>query len=168
MRMQIRHSLLPAALSLALAGCGAGAPNPQAEAEAEGSAAETQLATPPGDASQPTVDGQAATGGAATADEGNAPGTFIPVTDTWDSVRDGLHVVLSYDEGLDAFKGMITNNTSGTLCDAQVSVQLENGPDLGPSTPVDLDAGAARPVEIRVDGEPVQFFAATSMMQDCG
>ncbi|MEX2610927.1 MAG: hypothetical protein WEA24_13340 [Gemmatimonadota bacterium] len=168
MRTPIRHSLLPAAVVLALAGCGAGTPDADAEADADASATETQMATPPADATEQTGDAGSATGGAATAAEGNAPGTFIPVTDTWDSVRDGLHVVLSYDEGLDAFKGMITNNTSGTLCRAQVSVQLENGPDLGPSAPVDLNAGAARPVEIRVDGEPVEFFAANSMVQDCG
>lgn len=58
------------------------------------------------------------------------------LTDTYDQVRNGAHLVLSYDAAMDAFTGDVTNTTNGILTQVRVEVHLYDGTvtvdELGP------------------------------------
>ena len=65
-------------------------------------------------------------------------GTQLSKSQTYDEVRKGCRLILSYDSAANAFKGTARNVTDGTLSRVRVEVHLSNGIELGPTTPVNL------------------------------
>ena len=61
--------------------------------------------------------------------------------ETFDMVRNGARLILSYDAGSNAFKGTVENTTNNALRQVRIEVHLSNGAELGPTTPVDLAPG---------------------------
>ncbi|MCY4437469.1 MAG: FxLYD domain-containing protein [Chloroflexi bacterium] len=61
--------------------------------------------------------------------------------ETFDMVRSGARLILSYDAGSNAFKGTVENTTNNILRQVRIEVHLSNGAELGPTTPVDLAPG---------------------------
>ncbi len=75
-------------------------------------------------------------------------GTTLTLNDTYDMVRNGARLVLSYDMQSNSFKGTVENTTSDTLKQVRIEVHLSNGIELGPTTPIDL--APSEKVDIKV------------------
>ena len=77
-------------------------------------------------------------GGAAGSEEG---GGALALDQTFDMVRAGARLIMSYDAASNAFVGTVANTTDATLTRVRIEVHLSNGIELGPTTPVDLAPG---------------------------
>ena len=75
-------------------------------------------------------------------DEGSEEsGTQFAPGETFDEMRAGARLILSYDSAANAFTGTVENTTGGTLSRVRIEVHLSNGIELGPTTPVDMAPG---------------------------
>ncbi len=77
-------------------------------------------------------------GGAAGSEEG---GNALALDETFDMVRAGARLIMSYDAAANAFVGSVANTTDATLTRVRIEVHLSNGIELGPTTPTDLAPG---------------------------
>ena len=75
----------------------------------------------PGPASH--TGGEGAEGGGANA---------LALDETFDAVRSGARLILSYDAPSNSFKGTVENTTDGILDAVRIEVHLSNGSELGP------------------------------------
>lgn len=82
----------------------------------------------------------ASRGGTATTSEEES-GAMLSLDETYDKVRNGARLVLTYDAQSNSFNGFVENTTNKTLQQARVEVHLSNGVELGPTTPIDLGPG---------------------------
>ena len=80
--------------------------------------------------------------------------TTLTPKQTYDAVRNGARLMLSYDAEANAFTGTVRNVTEGTLSRVRVEVHLSNGTELGPTTPVDLAPGDTIKVTLQATAEP--------------
>lgn len=80
--------------------------------------------------------------------------------DTYDQVRGGARLTLSYDQSVNAFVGVVKNITGAELKRVRVEVHLSNGVELGPTAPVDLAPGAAMDIALQASGEPFETWSA--------
>ncbi len=65
----------------------------------------------------------------------------LALDETFDAVRNGARLVLSYDAPSNSFKGTVENTTNGVLDRVRIEVHLSNGAELGPTTPTDMAPG---------------------------
>ena len=78
----------------------------------------------------------------------------LALTDIYDNIRNGAHLIMAYDEATNSFKGTVTNTTAAILPQVRVEIHLSNGgvtvEELGPTPtpPVDLDPGATLDIEL--------------------
>ena len=72
-------------------------------------------------------------------EEGSA--NMLAPDETFDQVRGGARLILSYDAAGNAFTGTVENTTNNTLSNVRIEVHLSNGTELGPTTPVDMAPG---------------------------
>ena len=93
-------------------------------------------------------EGSAEGGGEASerGEEGSAA-TLAP-DETFDMVRGGARLILSYDASANAFTGTVENTTNSVLTRVRIEVHLSNGTELGPTTPVDMAPGEVRTVNL--------------------
>ena len=70
--------------------------------------------------------------------EGEESGTQYALNETYNQVRNGARLVLSYNAENNSFMGTVENTTNGTLKRLRIEVHLSNGIELGPTKPVDL------------------------------
>ncbi len=84
----------------------------------------------------------------------------LALTDTYDSIRAGAHLILAYDAATNSFKGTVKNTTGAILPQVRVEVHLSNGVELGPTTPQDLNPGEQVPVELIAEGPPFDKWTA--------
>ena len=91
---------------------------------------------------------------------GEESGTQYGLDDTYDQVRAGARLIISYDRSRNTFVGTVENTTSGTLERVRVEVHLSNGIELGPTTPVDLAPGETAGVALEASGEPFETWSA--------
>ena len=61
--------------------------------------------------------------------------------ETFDMVRSGARLILSYDVLSNSFKGTVENTTSNVLNQVRIEVHLSNGTELGPTTPTSIAPG---------------------------
>ncbi len=87
-------------------------------------------------------------------------GTRLALNETYDAVRAGARLILSYDVTTKAFTGTVQNTTSATLRRLRVEVHLSNGTELGPTTPVDLAPGQATDVVLPAAGQSFTSWSA--------
>ena len=100
-------------------------------------------------------------GGGSESDEGDEEsGTQFALGETFDEVRAGARLVLSYDSDANAFLGTVENTTGATLSRVRVEVHLSNGTELGPTTPVDLAPGQVVDVTLPATSEPFTSWSA--------
>ena len=95
--------------------------------------------------------GEGSEGGAAGSEEG---GNALALDETFDMVRAGARLIMSYDAHSNAFFGTVVNTTSATLTQVRIEVHLSNGIELGPTTPADLAPGAAMNVILHGSAQP--------------
>lgn len=81
--------------------------------------------------------------------ESEEDGTQFGLSDVYDVVKNGAHLVLSFDAENNSFKGTVENTTDEVLERVRVEVHLSNGIELGPTTPVDLKPGEKIIVELK-------------------
>ena len=72
--------------------------------------------------------------------EGSGAGS-LALDETFDAVRSGARLVLSYDAPSNSFRGTVENTTNGVLDRVRIEVHLSNGAELGPTTPTDMALG---------------------------
>ena len=68
--------------------------------------------------------------------------------ETFDMVRAGARLIMSYDVVSNAFTGTVENTTNNTLNRVRIEVHLSNGTELGPTTPVDMAPGEVRTITL--------------------
>ncbi len=68
-------------------------------------------------------------------------GELLKLDETYDTVRGGARLIISYLAEDNIFAGTVQNTTKDTLAQVRVEIHLSNGIELGPTTPVDLVPG---------------------------
>ena len=79
-------------------------------------------------------------------EEGSA--NMLAPDETFDAVRGGARLILSYDAAGNAFTGTVENTTANALSNVRIEVHLSNGTELGPTTPVDMAPGEVLAVSL--------------------
>lgn len=86
------------------------------------------------------------------------------LTDTYDNVRNGARLVISYNASIDAFIGTVTNTTGALLTQVRVEVHLYDGTvtvdELGPTPNVDLMPGESHAITLFVGGQSFTEWVA--------
>ena len=80
-------------------------------------------------------------------EEGSGANQLAP-DETFDMVRGGARLILSYDAASNSFTGTVENTTSRVLTRVRIEAHLSNGTELGPTTPVDMAPGQVRAVNL--------------------
>ena len=93
-------------------------------------------------------------------EDGEESGAQYALDETYDVVRAGARLILSYDEASNAFTGTVENTTADTLTRVRVEVHLSNGIELGPTTPLDLAPGQTAPVTLPASSESFESWSA--------
>lgn len=75
-------------------------------------------------------------------------GTELALDETYDHVRNGARLILTYDAQSNSFSGTVENTTDETLKQVRVEVHLSNGKELGPTPSEDLAPGEKREIEL--------------------
>ena len=91
---------------------------------------------------------------------GEESGTQFGLGDTFNEVRAGARLILSYDSATNTFKGTVENTTGATLNRVRVEVHLSNGIELGPTTPVYLAPGQVAEVTLPASSQPFTSWSA--------
>ena len=91
---------------------------------------------------------------------GEESGTQYAQDETYDVVRAGARLILSYDGASNAFTGTVENTTADTLERVRVEVHLSNGIELGPTTPLDLAPGQMATIRLPASSEPFESWSA--------
>jgi len=87
--------------------------------------------------------------GGAAGGEGEESGDEFTLNDTYDEVRNGARLILTYDAASNSFRGTVQNITEKELSRVRVEVHLSNGRELGPTVPVKLAPGERRNVLLK-------------------
>ncbi len=81
-------------------------------------------------------------------------------SDTYDELRAGSRLILSYDAASNAFTGTVENVTEAPLIRVRVEIHLSNGVELGPTPAVDLAPGASAAVSLAAPDRPFDTWSA--------
>ena len=100
-------------------------------------------------------------------EEGEEPGIYIERGETWDMVRRGARLVLSYNAERDAFVGRVENTTNERLCAVRVEVHVGGGPELGPTARPDVPAGGTIEVLLPAEGASSETWTAHPELSTC-
>ena len=98
--------------------------------------------------------------GAESSEGGEESGTQFALGDTFDDVRAGARLILTYDSAANAFRGTVENTTDATLTRVRVEVHLSNGIELGPTTPIDLAPGQVHDIDLPASSQPFKSWSA--------
>ena len=96
------------------------------------------------------------------AEESNEEETSIQLTleESYDQVRNGARLRLSYDTESNSFSGSVENTTKVVLKAVRVEVHLSDGTELGPTEPKDLKPGEQ--MEVRLSAPNRDFDTWTA------
>ena len=75
-------------------------------------------------------------------------GATLALDETFDTVRSGTRLILSYDATGNSFKGTVENTTDDVLDRVRIEVHLSNGTELGPTTPTDMAPGEVAAINL--------------------
>ena len=84
----------------------------------------------------------------------------LALTDTYDNIRNGAHLIMAYDAASNSFKGTVTNTTGSILPQVRVEIHLSNGVELGPTPSIDLAPDETRPIVLQAMGPPFDMWTA--------
>ncbi len=91
---------------------------------------------------------------------GEESGTQFAPSETYDAVRAGARLILSYDSTANEFTGTVANTTEARLSRVRVEVHLSNGVELGPTTPIDLAPGQVLNITLLASSQPFTSWSA--------
>ena len=114
-----------------------GGPGPQPHTAGEGGSGEGVGGEGPGPGGEGSGSGS---------EEGSA--NMLAPDETFDQVRGGARLILSYDAADNVFTGTVENTTGNVLSNVRIEVHLSNGTELGPTTPVDMAPGQVLDVSL--------------------
>ena len=80
-------------------------------------------------------------------EEGSGANQLAP-DETFDMVRSGARLIMSYDAASNSFTGSVENTTTNVLTQVRIEVHLSNGTELGPTTPIDMAPGEITTVNL--------------------
>ena len=112
-------------------------------------------------------EGEGEHGGVGHDAEGEESGAYIGANETWDVIRRGARLILSFDGDANAFVGTVQNTTASTICAVRVEVHLSTGTELGPTARTDLEPGASAEVRLPTEGETFDTWTAHPEMSAC-
>ncbi len=92
--------------------------------------------------------------------EGEEPGVRIGVDETYDTVRRGVRLILTYDSNSSAFVGTVENVIDKKVSVVRVEVHLSNGTELGPTDLNDLEPGEKAVVRLSAEGQEFDWWKA--------
>ncbi len=141
----------------ALAGCGSGN-SESGEHDAGSEAGESRVES--GEQNVGSESGEHEEDDGEAGEDGEESGAQLEAGEVFDEVRAGARLVISYDPTTNAFLGAVTNTTGGTLGRVRVEVDLSNGVELGPTTPVDLAPGQSVDVILPSTSQPFVSWSA--------
>ena len=106
--------------------------------------------------------GESGSGGEGSGGEGSegsgsgeeASANMLAPDETFDMVRGGARLIMSYDAAGNSFKGTVENTTSNVLRQVRIEVHLSNGVELGPTTPIDMAPGEVRAIDMAATAAP--------------
>ncbi len=78
----------------------------------------------------------------------------LALDETYDVIRNGARLILSYDAVNNQFIGTVENRTNAALTQVRVEIHLSNGVELGPTTPTDLAAGEVLDIVLDAGAQP--------------
>lgn len=82
-------------------------------------------------------------------DEGQEEsGTQLTLDESYDTIRKGVRLIMSYNAQTNTFEGTVENTTGETLQQVRVEVHLSNGVELGPTSSFDLMPGEKKDVKL--------------------
>ncbi len=100
--------------------------------------------------------------------EGEEPGVRIAIDDTYDAVRRGVRLILTYDSTSSAFVGTVENVIDQTVSAVRVEVHLSNGTELGPTERNDLAPGEKIAVKLSAEGQDFDWWKAHAESGESG
>jgi len=100
------------------------------------------------------------TGDGESGSEGEEPGVRIAIDETYDAVRRGVRLILTYDSTSSAFVGTVENVIDETVSAVRVEVHLSNGTELGPTERNDLAPGEKIAVKLSTEGQDFEWWKA--------
>ena len=83
-----------------------------------------------------------------------ASANMLAPDETFDMVRGGARLIMSYDAASNSFNGTVENTTNNILRQVRIEVHLSNGVELGPTTPIDMAPGEVRSVDLAATAAP--------------
>ncbi len=93
--------------------------------------------------------------------EGEEPGVRLAIDETYNVVRKGVRLILSYDSSSSAFVGTVENVIERTVSAVRVEVHLSNGTELGPTERNDLAPGEQLAVTLSsIKGQDFDWWKA--------
>ena len=110
-----------------------------------------------GEGHGPGGEGGSGEGSRSGGEEGSA--AMLALDETFDQVRAGARLALSYDPSSNSFRGTVENTTSNVLTRVRIEVHLSNGTELGPTVPVDMAPGEVLAVDLTATQEPFTGWA---------
>lgn len=93
-------------------------------------------------------------------EEGEESGVLLALSETFDEVRAGARLILSYNSTDNLFKGTVRNTTESTLRRVRVEVHLSNGTELGPTPPADIEPWRVINVVLTATGDDFTSWSA--------
>jgi hypothetical protein len=93
-------------------------------------------------------------------DEGEEPGVRIAIDETYDTIRRGVRLILTYDSISSAFVGTVENVIDQTVSAVRIEVHLSNGTELGPTERNDLVPGEKIAVKLSAEGQDFDWWKA--------
>ena len=93
-------------------------------------------------------------------EEGSGGANTLAPDETFDMVRGGARLVLSYDAPSNSFTGTVENTTNNVLGRVRIEVHLSNGTELGPTTPMDMAPGEVAVITLPATQAPFTGWVA--------
>jgi hypothetical protein len=91
--------------------------------------------------------------------ESEEDGTEFAKTVKFIQTKNGVKLILAYNEEASAFMGTVENVTEKSLSRVRVEIHLSNGKELGPTTPIALVSGEIRKVKLNAVGEKFELWS---------
>jgi hypothetical protein len=92
--------------------------------------------------------------------EGEEGGPGLSINQVHDTVRNGVRMILRYNEASKSFDGTVENITEKPIQAVRVEVHLIDGPELGPTPRKDLAPGQKREITLSTGGQPFKLWKA--------
>lgn len=100
--------------------------------------------------------------------ENEEDATQYGLNETYDEVRNGVRLILSFNSDSSTFEGTIENTTANIIKGVRVEVHLSNGTELGPTTKVDLTAKETKEVSLSAVGQDFTTWSAHAEVGESG